>query len=62
MAKEFELNKWIDESLPKFELLGKHIAFIIETLLQQNEIAYLSVSYRTKTKEGIIEKVGRKKL
>lgn len=61
MAKEFDLNKWIDESLPKFELLGKHIAFIIETLLQQNEIAYLSVSYRTKTKEGIIEKVGRKK-
>lgn len=60
MAKEFELNKWIDESLPKFELLGKHIAFIIETLLQQNEVAYLSVSYRTKTKEGIIEKVSRK--
>lgn len=58
--KEFNLNKWIDESLPKFELLGKHIAFIIENLLQQNKIDYLSVSYRTKTKEGIIEKVDRK--
>ncbi|WP_241723651.1 GTP pyrophosphokinase family protein [Raoultella sp. HC6] len=58
--KDFNLNKWIDESLPKFELLGKHIAFIIENLLQQNKIDYLSVSYRTKAKEGIIEKVGRK--
>ncbi|SUQ58734.1 GTP pyrophosphokinase ywaC [Raoultella terrigena] len=60
MSKERELNKWIDDSLPKFELLGKHIAFIIETLLQQNNIVYLSVSYRTKTKDGIIEKIGRK--
>ncbi|ORM67545.1 hypothetical protein HA51_19025 [Pantoea rwandensis] len=57
---EHEFPLWIDETLPKFELLGKHIAFIIENLLQQNNIEYLSVSYRTKTKEGIIEKVGRK--
>lgn len=60
MTKESGINKWIDDSQPKFELLGKHIAFIIETLLQQNNIAYLSVSYRTKTKEGIIEKIERK--
>ncbi|MCU6411375.1 GTP pyrophosphokinase [Enterobacter cloacae] len=59
--KENDLDLWIDESLPKFELLGKHIAFIVENLLQQNKIEYLSVSYRTKTKEGIFEKVGRKK-
>ncbi|HCA5745022.1 TPA: GTP pyrophosphokinase [Citrobacter freundii] len=58
--KETDLNEWIDSSLPKFKLLGKHIAFIIENLLQQNKIDYLSVSYRTKTKEGILEKVSRK--
>lgn len=60
MNKEIDLNTWIDDSLPKFELLGKHIAFIIETLLQQNKIEYLSVSYRTKKKEGIVEKIARK--
>ncbi|NEG91665.1 GTP pyrophosphokinase [Leclercia adecarboxylata] len=59
--KEQSINSWIDENLPKFELLGKHIAFIVENLLQQNQVEYLSVSYRTKTKEGILEKIGRKK-
>ncbi|KFC81221.1 GTP pyrophosphokinase [Buttiauxella agrestis] len=59
--KEQSINSWVDENLPKFELLGKHIAFIIENLLQQNQVDYLSVSYRTKTKEGILEKIGRKK-
>ncbi|QUG75849.1 GTP pyrophosphokinase [Erwinia sp. E602] len=51
---------WLNEALPKFELLGKHVAFIIENILQQNKIDYLSVSYRTKTKEGIVEKIERK--
>lgn len=59
--KESDFDTWINNNLPKFELLGKHIAFIIENLLQQNKIEYLSVSYRTKNKEGIIEKIGRKK-
>lgn len=59
--KEQSITSWVDENLPKFELLGKHIAFIIENLLQQNQVEYLSVSYRTKTKEGILEKIGRKK-
>ncbi|MFP1871156.1 GTP pyrophosphokinase family protein [Lonsdalea quercina] len=58
--KENSFSSWIDDNLPKFKLLGKHIAFIIENLLQQNQIEYLSVSYRTKTKEGILEKIGRK--
>ncbi|WP_145339837.1 GTP pyrophosphokinase family protein [Pantoea sp. PSNIH1] len=59
--KDNNINSWIDESLPKFELLGKHIAFILENLLQQNQVEYLSVSYRTKTKDGVLEKIGRKK-
>ncbi|MGP9420597.1 GTP pyrophosphokinase [Pseudomonas reactans] len=58
--KESHFDSWINNNLPRFELLGKHIAFIIENLLQQNKIEYLSVSYRTKSKEGILEKVGRK--
>lgn len=59
--KEQNFNSWVDDNLSKFELLGKHIAFIIENLLQQNQVEYLSVSYRTKSKEGILEKVSRKK-
>ncbi|QBN11485.1 GTP pyrophosphokinase [Enterobacter cloacae complex sp.] len=59
--KERSIDSWVDENLPKFELLGKHIAFIVENLLQQNQVEYLSVSYRTKTKEGILEKIDRKK-
>lgn len=58
--KEDDFEMWIDDNLPKFKLLGKYIAFIIENLLQQEKINYLSVSYRTKSKEGILEKVGRK--
>lgn len=58
--KERSIDSWVDENLPKFELLGKHIAFIVENLLQQNQVEYLSVSYRTKTKEGILEKISRK--
>lgn len=51
---------WINEHLPKFELLGKHVAFIIENLFQSNAIEYLSVSYRTKSKSSIQEKITRK--
>lgn len=58
--KERSVDSWVDENLPKFELLGKHMAFIVENLLQQNQVEYLSVSYRTKTKEGILEKINRK--
>jgi putative GTP pyrophosphokinase len=55
-----KLDAWIDDALPRYELLGKHISFIIENLLQSNGIDYLSVTYRTKTKSGIEEKVKRK--
>lgn len=55
------VDTWLDNNLSKFELLGKHVAFIIETLLQQNDIDYLSVGYRTKSKQGVLEKIERKK-
>ncbi|GKX50623.1 GTP pyrophosphokinase [Budvicia aquatica] len=54
------VDAWLDNNLSKFELLGKHVAFIIETLLQQNNIDYLSVGYRTKSKQGVLEKIERK--
>lgn len=57
-----EINDaWILSTLPKYDLLGKCVTFILENLLQQNSIDYLSVSYRTKTKNGIYEKIKRKK-
>lgn len=57
-----EINdSWLTEYLPKYELLGKYITFILENLLQQKGIDYLSVSYRTKTKDGVYEKIERKK-
>ncbi|WP_423061401.1 GTP pyrophosphokinase [Citrobacter portucalensis] len=53
-------DEWLLINLPKYELLGKYITFILENLLQQNNIDYLSVSYRTKTKDGVYEKIKRK--
>ncbi|WP_336653855.1 RelA/SpoT domain-containing protein [Leclercia adecarboxylata] len=56
-----EINDdWLSLNLPKYDLLGKCVTFILENLLQKNNIDYLSVSYRTKTKEGIYEKIKRK--
>lgn len=51
---------WLEENLPKYELLGKFIVFILENQLQLNGIDYLSVTHRTKTKEGVYEKIIRK--
>lgn len=53
-------DDWLALNLPKYELLGKYVTFILENLLQQNNIGYLSISYRTKTKEGVYEKIDRK--
>lgn len=55
-----EFSDWVDEHLPKYDLLGKHVAFIIENLFRSDGIEYLSVSYRTKSKTSIQEKVSRK--
>ncbi|RYC43269.1 GTP pyrophosphokinase [Pectobacterium zantedeschiae] len=55
------IDDWLLEYLPKYELLGKYIVFILENQLQSKNIDYLSVTYRTKTKEGVYEKINRKK-
>ncbi|BEK72540.1 hypothetical protein EATA6166_04320 [Enterobacter asburiae] len=56
-----EINdEWLSLNLPKYDLLGKCVTFILENLLQKNNVDYLSVSYRTKNKEGVYEKIKRK--
>lgn len=54
-------DEWLSEYLPKYELLGKYIVFILENQLQMNGVDYLSVNHRTKTRQGVYEKIDRKK-
>lgn len=56
-----DFEKEIDEHLPKYKRLTNSIESISKSLLEQAGIEYLSVSGRTKTKDGIIEKIKRKK-
>lgn len=51
---------WVNETLPKHARLTDSVISIIENLLKTNEIDYLTVSGRTKTKESILEKIERK--
>jgi len=51
---------WVDETLPKQARLTDAVISIIENLLKTNEIEYLTVSGRTKTKESVLEKISRK--
>lgn len=51
---------WVDETLPKQTRLTDAVISIIENLLKTDEIEYLTVSGRTKTKESVLEKINRK--
>ena len=51
---------WIDDVLPKHSRLTSTVIAIIESILQQRNIAYLSVSGRTKDRTSILEKISRK--
>ncbi|MBB1583966.1 GTP pyrophosphokinase family protein [Serratia sp. OS31] len=57
---ETDFQSWIKNKLPFFELMSAQVSFVLENLLKQNGINYLSVDSRTKTLEGINEKIKRK--
>lgn len=57
---ENDFQNWIKSKLPFFELMSAQVSFVLENLLKQNNINYLSVDSRTKTLEGINEKIKRK--
>lgn len=51
---------WLDQTLPLYSRLTESVVSIIENLLRSNDIDYLAVSGRTKTKKSVLEKVDRK--
>ncbi len=51
---------WVDVVLPKHSRLTSTVVSIIESILQQRNIAYLSVSGRTKDRDSVLEKISRK--
>lgn len=55
-----EFEKWLDVCLPKFQRVSDSIPSIVKSLLDENNIEYLSVTSRTKTLDSISEKVKRK--
>lgn len=57
---ENDFQSWIKNKLPFFELMSAQVSFVLENLLKQNNINYQSVDSRTKTLEGINEKIKRK--
>lgn len=51
---------WVDEILPRHARLKDTIISIVENLLKTNDIEYLTVSGRSKTRESVLEKIERK--
>jgi ppGpp synthetase/RelA/SpoT-type nucleotidyltranferase len=51
---------WLDTAIPKHNRLTTAVVSIIENLLNANNIDYLTVTGRTKTKASALEKIQRK--
>ncbi|MBY5782669.1 GTP pyrophosphokinase [Rhizobium leguminosarum] len=56
-----DIHAWIEDCVPKHERLTESATTIIKSLLEARKIDYLSISGRTKNKDGILEKIRRKK-
>lgn len=55
-----EFDAWLGENLGRHERLTESVVAIVRSLLDDQRIEYLSVDGRTKTEEGIREKIKRK--
>lgn len=55
-----KLKNWLDEILPKHELLARSVSSIVENLLKSNGVDYLAVTARVKDSESVIKKIKRK--
>ncbi|NMG43819.1 GTP pyrophosphokinase [Aromatoleum toluvorans] len=53
-------EQWLDETLPRHARLTQAVVTIIENLLKSREIDYLTITGRTKDKQGALEKIKRK--
>ncbi|MBD9495296.1 GTP pyrophosphokinase [Ensifer sp. ENS01] len=55
-----DVNSWLEEILPKYDRLTDSVTSIARSLLEENNIEYLSITGRTKEKKNINEKITRK--
>ena len=53
-------TKRFTELKPKYEKLGVNVKQAVESLLQENDIPYLSINYRVKEQKSFLEKINRK--
>ncbi len=53
-------RKWLSETLPKHERLTVAVRHLIENMLKERSIEYLSVGSRVKDLDGAIDKISRK--
>jgi ppGpp synthetase/RelA/SpoT-type nucleotidyltranferase len=53
--------KRFTEIKPKYEKLGVNVKQALESLLQENDISYLSINYRVKEQNSFLGKIERKK-
>lgn len=56
-----EHEKWLDKVLPNHKRLTDSVVTILQSLLDSEGVDYLSITGRTKDKEGALEKINRKK-
>jgi ppGpp synthetase/RelA/SpoT-type nucleotidyltranferase len=59
-TKLIATEDWLDQNLQNHERLTQAVVAIVENLLKANNIDYLAVSGRTKTKQGALDKIKRK--
>lgn len=55
-----EFDKWLTDSLPKYDRLTQSVESMVRSLIEAAGIEYLSISGRTKTSKSINDKIDRK--
>lgn len=56
MNDKFDLEKWYDKNIDLYESLASNVANTLKTALDKNNIAYVNIPYRAKTKESFLKK------
>jgi putative GTP pyrophosphokinase len=58
--KSHDHSHWLNDTLPKHELLATAAKMLLENMLKKQRVEHLSVTSRVKTFDGAVEKIGRK--
>jgi putative GTP pyrophosphokinase len=61
VRKRIDDRKWLGAVLPRHERVTRAVSSLLENMLRENNIEFLSINGRTKTLEGALEKIQRKK-